>query len=308
MLVVWRGVRRDDLTLTAHAAPPSAGADGAEGDPMVAAGLDDRERVLRRHAVRQSGPADGRPLVLVHGFGCDSAVWRFVVPDLERDHRVVTLDLVGSGDSDLSAYDPVRYDHLEGYADDLVQVCEALDLHDAVLVGHSVSAMTVVLAAPLLRDRVTGLVLVAPSPRYLDDESTGYHGGFTREAVEQLLEALDSNWLGWSQQMAPVIMGTDHPELGDELTRSFCRTDPRVAAQFAEVTFLSDHRADLPEARVPTLVLQCSEDALASPEVGHYVADHLPEGRFALLSATGHCPHMSAPQETVAALRAFLGT
>jgi sigma-B regulation protein RsbQ len=268
----------------------------------------DAERVLLRHAVRLSGDPAGRPLVLLHGFGCDSAVWRFVLPLLEDRFRVVTLDQIGAGDSDPAAYDPVRYDGLEGYADDLVQVCEALDLRDAVLVGHSVSAMTVVLAAPHLPERVTGLVLVAPTPRYLDDEVTGYRGGFTRQDIEGLLEVLDSNWLGWSESMAPVIMGEDHPEMAADLTRSFCRTDPQIAAQFAEVTFLSDNRADLEQAVMPALVLQCTRDALASESIGEYVAEHLPRGELLVLQATGHCPHMSAPAEVAEAVRRFAGT
>lgn len=287
--------------------PPRGGGDqrAPAVEPVSPAAVG-RDGVLQRHAVRETGRPDGRPLVLVHGFGCDSTVWRFLLPELEQDHRVVTLDQAGAGESDPAAYDPVRHDALEGYADDLVQVVEALDLHDAVLVGHSVSAMTVVLAAPRLPARVTAVVLMAPSPRYLDDESTGYRGGFARQDVEALLEVLDSNWLGWSEQMAPTIMGPAHPELGAELFRTFCRTDPRVAAQFAEVTFLSDNRDDLPRVQVPALVLQCSQDALAAPSVGEYVAAHLPQGRFRLLEATGHCPHMSAPAETAAALREFV--
>lgn len=273
---------------------------------MAPSTTQDRDRVLRRHAVQRTGRPDGRSVVLVHGFGCDSAVWRFLLPYLEPRYDVITLDLVGAGHSDAAAYDPARYDSLDGYADDLVELVEALDLSDAVLVGHSVSAMTVVLAAPRLRDRVTALVLVAPSPRYLDDEGAGYRGGFTRADVDQLLDALESNWVGWSASMAPAIMGPQHPELGQELVGSFCRIDPGVAAQFAEVTFLSDNRADLARVDVPTLVLQCSEDVLAAVDVGAYVARELPQGSLQVLRATGHCPHMSAPDETAAALRAFL--
>lgn len=274
---------------------------------MTLSRADDRERVVRRHAVQRSGRPDGRTLVLVHGFGCDSAVWRFLLPYLEADYDVITFDLVGAGRSDVTAYDPARYDSLDGYADDLVELCQALDLSDAVLVGHSVSAMTVVLAAPRLPGLVTALVLLTPSPRYLDDEEAGYRGGFTRADVDQMLDALEANWLGWSEAMAPTIMGAQHPELGQELASSFCRIDPGVAAQFAEVTFLSDNRADLGRVDVPALVVQCSEDALAAVSVGEYVARQLPAGSLTVLRATGHCPHMSAPDETAAALRAFLG-
>lgn len=274
---------------------------------MALSRLEERERVLRRHAVQRTGRAGGRQVVLVHGFGCDSAVWRFLLPHLEPRYDVITFDLVGAGRSEAAAYDPARYDSLDGYADDLVELCEVLDLSEAVLVGHSVSAMTVVLAAPRLREHVTALVLVAPSPRYLDDEAAGYRGGFTRADVDQLLDALESNWVGWSESVAPAIMGGQHPELGQELVGSFCRIDPGVAAQFAEVTFLSDNRADLERVAVPTLVLQCSEDTLAAVAVGEYVARQLPHGSLQVLHATGHCPHMSAPDETAAALHAFLG-
>ncbi len=274
---------------------------------MAPSSLEERERVLHRHAVQRTGRPEGRTVVLVHGFGCDSAVWRFLRPHLEQDYDVVTFDLVGAGRSDPSAYDPARYDSLDGYADDLVQLCEVLDLSDAALIGHSVSAMTVVLAAPRLPERVTALVLVAPSPRYLDDEGAGYRGGFTRADVDQLLDALESNWVGWAESTAPMIMGAEHPELGQDLAGTFCRIDPDVAAQFAEVTFLSDNRADLAQVEVPTLVLQCSQDALAAVAVGEYVADELPKGSLQVLHATGHCPHMSAPDETAAAVRAFLG-
>lgn len=262
--------------------------------------------VLRRLAVREHGPPDARPLVLVHGFGCDSEVWRFLLPHLVDDHRLITLDLVGAGASDPTAYDPARYDTLDGYAADLVELCEALDLEKAVLVGHSVSAMTVVLAARDLPGRLHGLVLVAPSPCYVDDEADGYRGGFSRTDVEGLLDALEANWFGWAEDMAPTIMGAGHPELAGELARTFCRIAPQVAAQFAEVTFLSDHRSALPDLDVPALVLQCSQDALAPLPVGEYVAEHMDRASLHVLRATGHCPHMSAPEETAAAIRTFL--
>lgn len=265
-----------------------------------------QQSVLRRQAVRECGVPDGRPLVLVHGFGCDSEVWRFLVPHLVEHYRLITLDLVGAGSSDRAAYDPERYDSLSGYAEDLVELCDAMELENAVLVGHSVSAMTVVLAAVDLTERVTALVLVAPSPRYLDDEAEGYVGGFTRTDVDGLLDALEANWFGWAESMAPMIMGPGEPDLAKELASTFCRLEPRVAAQFAEVTFLSDHRADLSRVDVPALVLQCSEDALAPVSVGEYVTARLPHGSLRVLRATGHCPHMSAPEETAAGIRAFL--
>ena len=260
--------------------------------------------VLERNNVRVSGRGT-QPMVFAHGFGCDQNMWRLVTPEFEADHRVVLFDHVGAGASDLSAYDQERYSDLAGYADDVLQICEALDLSEAVFVGHSVSSMIGVLAATRAPDRIGSLVLVGPSPRYIDDD--GYRGGFTREDIEELLASLDSNFLGWSSAMAPAIMGNaDRPELGEELTASFCRTDPEIAARFARVTFMSDNRADLAAVGVPTLVLQCSDDVIAPPEVGAYVHREIRGSRFRQLAATGHCPNLSAPQETIDAIRAFV--
>ncbi len=258
-----------------------------------------------RHALRLSGVAEGRPIVFVHGFGCDQAMWRFVVPDFEVDHRVVLLDLVGSGNSDLSAYDPDKYGSLRGYAADIVEICRELQLSDVVFVGHSVSAMIGVLALQQAPELFGALVMVGPNPRYVDDGD--YVGGFSRTDIAGLLDALDANHLGWSAQMAPVIMGNpDHPELAEELTNSFCRTDPDIARQFARVTFLSDNRADLPGVAVPTLVLQCSEDVIAPEVVGRFVHAQVRGSSFTMLKATGHVPHLSAPEETTTAIRQFL--
>ena len=260
---------------------------------------------LTRNNVRVSGVAGGPPMVFAHGFGCDLHMWRSVAPAFEHDHRVVLFDHVGAGGSDLAAFDPDRYATLDGYAADLIEICEELDLEDVVFVGHSVSAMIGVLAAIRAPGRFGKLVLVGPSPRYVNDE--GYVGGFGRADIDELLDSLDSNYLGWSRAMAPVIMGRpDRPELGDELTNSFCRTDPDIARHFARVTFLSDNRADLGKVAVPTLVLQCSNDVIAPTAVGEYVHRAIPGSRLAILSATGHCPNLSAPDETVEAIRAFL--
>ncbi|TFV63848.1 alpha/beta hydrolase [Geodermatophilus sp. DF01-2] len=245
-------------------------------------------------------------MVFAHGFGCAQEMWRLVAPAFAVDHRVVLFDHVGSGRSDLSAYDPGKYGSLDGYAADVVEICRELALDDVVFVGHSVSAMIGVLAAARAPGLFGALVMVGPSPRYVDDD--GYTGGFSREDVAALLESLDSNHVGWSAAMAPVVMGSpDRPELTAELTDSFCRTDPDVARQFARVTFLSDNRADLPGVRVPTLVLQCRADAIAPEVVGRYVHAQVAGSVFTLLTATGHCPHLSAPEETTAAIRDFLG-
>jgi sigma-B regulation protein RsbQ len=261
--------------------------------------------VRTRNHVQVSGQPGGRPIVFAHGFGCDQNMWRFVAPEFEPDHRVVVFDYVGAGGSDLAAYDPERYASLDGYATDVVEIAEELDLEDAIFVGHSVSSMVGVLAAKRVPGRFGKLVLVGPSPRYIDDD--GYTGGFSREDIEELLESMDANFLGWSSAMAPAIMGNaDRPELGEELTESFCRTDPEIAARFARATFLSDNRADLPGVGVPTLVLQCSDDVIAPDAVGEYVHRQIPGSRFVKLAATGHCPNLSAPRETTAAIRAFI--
>jgi len=261
--------------------------------------------VLRRNNVKVTGRSDGRPMIFAHGFGCDQNMWRFVAPAFEDGHRVVLFDHVGAGDSDLTAYDAERYGSLEGYAADVLEICAALDLSDAVFVGHSVSTIVGVLAAARDPQRIGKLVLVGPSPRYIDDH--GYTGGFSREDIEELLESLDSNFLGWSSAMAPAIMGNPgRPELGAELTESFCRMEPEIASRFARVTFPSDNRADLPAVRVPTLVLQCSDDAIAPRAVGEFVHREIPDSTFVQLAATGHCPNLSAPEETIDAIRAFV--
>ncbi|GIG28208.1 alpha/beta fold hydrolase [Cellulomonas marina] len=267
---------------------------------------DEAARVLARHNVHVHGPVTARPMVFAHGFGCDQSMWRFVAPAFEADHRVVLLDHVGAGGSDLSAYDEARYDSLDGYADDLVELCTALDLQDAVVVAHSVSSMIAVIAAARTT-RIGALVLVGPSPRYVDDPSTGYTGGFSRADIDGLLETMSGNYLGWAGTMGPLVMGNpDRPQLARELTESFCRTEPTIARQFAEVTFLSDNRDDLAAVRVPTLVVQATRDAIAPVEVGRYVHEHVVGSRLAMVETTGHCPHLSAPEQTVAAVRGFL--
>jgi sigma-B regulation protein RsbQ len=259
---------------------------------------------LKRHNVRVSG-SGRRAMVFAHGFGCDQAMWRFVAPAFEPDFRVVLFDHIGAGNSDRSAYDPEKYGALQGYAEDVVALCRELGVEGGVFVGHSVSAMIGILAAKAAPDLFDDLVLVGPSPRYIDDE--GYIGGFSEAQIHELLDFLDNNYLGWSQSMAPVIMGNpDRPELGAELANSFCRTDPAIAKCFARTTFLSDNRTDLDAVPARCLVLQCSEDVIAPQAVGEYVHAKLPNSHFVLMRATGHCPNLSAPEETIAAIRAFL--
>lgn len=260
--------------------------------------------VIARNNVKVRGSGT-KAMVFAHGFGCDQNMWRYVAPAFEDRFRTILFDHVGAGGSDLSAYDPARYGRLDGYADDVVEIGRALGLENAVLVGHSVGATIGVLASLKAPGMFESLVLVGPSPRYIDEE--GYAGGFGAGQIEELLEFLAENPLGWSAQMAPAIMGNaDRPELGEELANSFCRTDPEIARQFARVTFLSDNRADLPLVRARTLILQCSEDIIAPLDVGNYMQAHIEGSELVVLEATGHCPNLSAPEEVVAAIRRFV--
>ena len=262
------------------------------------------ESVLQRNNVRQAGTGV-IPMVFSHGFGCDQNMWRFVAPAFEADFKTVLFDHVGAGRSDISAYDSKKYATLDGYADDVVELGGALGWKNAVFVGHSVSAMIGILASLRAPEMFSKLVLVGPSPRYIDDE--GYVGGFTAEQIGELLEGLADNHMGWSAAMAPAIMGNpDRPELGEELTNSFCRTDPEIALQFARTTFMSDNRSDLPKVMAETLILQCSDDIIASERVGEYVRDQIPRSRMVYLKASGHCPNLSAPAEVIEAIRSFV--
>ena len=255
-----------------------------------------------------TGRAEGPAVMLAHGFGCDQNMWRLVLPVLAERFRVVLFDYVGSGHSDPLAWDEARYAALDGYAADVLEICAALDLTDVVFVGHSVSAMVGVLAAAREPGRFAKLVMLAPSPCYLDDPATGYTGGFSADDIDELLESLDSNYLGWSATMAPVIMGNpERPELGRELANSFCAADPAMAAVFARTTFLSDSRAELASVAIPTLVLECAQDVIAPREVGAYVHAAIAGSRLVTLAATGHCPQLSAPEATVRQIAAFAG-
>ena len=262
--------------------------------------------ILKRNNVKVSGRGT-QPMLFAHGFGCDQNMWRFVAPAFEEDYRVVLFDYVGSGKSDLRAYDPARYSTLGGYARDVLEVCEALRLRDVVFVGHSVSGVVGLLASieePRLFSRV---VMVGPSPCYINDPPD-YRGGFERADIEGLLELMEHNYIGWANFLAPVVTkNPERPELARELEESFCSTDPRIARRFAEATFLSDNRGDLRRVRVPSLIMQCSEDAIAPAEVGDYLARHLPHSTLRVLEATGHCPHMSHPEETIRVIKEYLG-
>ena len=244
-------------------------------------------------------------MVFAHGFGCDQNMWRLVAPAFEADFRTVLFDHVGAGGSDISAYDSDKYATLLGYAEDLIEICRELGLRDAVFVGHSVSAMIGALASLRAPELFSTLVMVGPSPRYIDDGD--YVGGFSETQIEELLEFLGENPMAWSAAMAPAIMGNpDRPELGEELTASFCRADPRIAKEFARATFTADNRSDLPKLRTKTLILQCSEDIIAPNAVGEYLHANIADSRLMVLEATGHCPNLSAPAEVIAAIKAHV--
>lgn len=252
--------------------------------------------------VAGSGPAT---MVFAHGFGCDQAMWRFLVPAFAGRFRTISFDLVGSGKSDLSAYDRDKYGTLHGYADDLLEILDEFATGPVIFVGHSVSTMIGLLATIKAPEKFLAQVMVGPSPCYIDDGD--YIGGFSRSDIDELLETMDANYLGWSSSMAPAIMGAPgHPELREELTDSFCRNDPEIARHFARVTFLSDHRVDVPQSTVPALILQCSDDLVAPLEVGRYLHRHLPASTLYVIDNVGHCPHMSAPTESSRAIEAFL--
>jgi sigma-B regulation protein RsbQ len=260
------------------------------------------ERRLNVH-IYGDGPTD---LVFAHGFGCDQNMWRLVAPAFAERHRIVLYDLVGSGGSDLSAYDRQRYGTLAGHAHDVLDLVGAVSDRPVVFVGHSVSAMIGLLAGIEAPDRFAAQVMVGPSPCYINQGD--YVGGFEREDIQGLLDTLDSNYLGWASAMAPKIMGApDRPELGEELTNSFCRTDPEIARHFAHVTFLADNRADLPLYHIRTLLLQCSDDLIAPLAVGDYLHRHLPNSELRVIENLGHCPHLSAPRPIIDAMRDFLG-
>ncbi|WP_298806677.1 alpha/beta fold hydrolase [uncultured Pseudokineococcus sp.] len=275
---------------------------------MAAAGVGTGSAVRRNH-VTQQGVPEGSVVLLAHGFGADQSAWGEVVPALAEHHRVVLVDHVGAGRSDLSAYDREKYSTLEGYVDDLLEVCAELDLREVTLVAHSISAMMALMASLREPGRFARLVLVAPSPCYIDDPATGYVGGFSRADVEELLESLDANFWTWSSTIAPMVMGNpDRVELGERLTSSFRATDPDIAQHFAHVTFFSDVRGLLDRVTVPAVVLQCVDDVLAPPEVGDHLHAHLAGSTLVHLEASGHCPHQSAPEELVGAVLAALAT
>lgn len=265
------------------------------------------ENILVRNNVKIFGSGT-QALMFAHGFGCDQNMWRFVAPAFEDDYKIVLFDYVGSGKSDLNAYKPERYGDLQGYAQDVLEICDALALRDVIFVGHSVSSMIGVLAAIERPELFKNLILVVPSPCYINCPPD-YIGGFDRADIEGLLDMMDKNYIGWASFLAPVIMKNDgRPELGAELEQSFCSTDPKIARRFAEATFYSDNRADLPKVKTPSLIIQVTDDAIAPVSVGEFLRDNLVGSTLSLMDASGHCPHMSHPQETVEIIKNYLNS
>jgi sigma-B regulation protein RsbQ len=246
-----------------------------------------------------------QPMLFAHGFGCDQNMWRFLTPFFEEKYKIILFDYVGAGKSDISAYHPERYASLRGYAQDVLDICDAFQLSDVLFVGHSVSSMIGLLAAIEAPHYFQKLIMVGPSPCYLNDE--GYKGGFERKDIESLLDTMEKNYIGWANFLAPAIMGQpNRPHLGKELTESFCSTDPLIANQFARATFFSDNRKDLKKCKIPALILQCSEDIIAPLEVGEYLKANLSAATLSIMKAKGHCPHLSEPEETISLIQQYL--
>ena len=260
--------------------------------------------LIARNSIKVLGEGE-KVMLFAHGFGCDQNMWRYLVPAFAQTHKIVLFDHVGSGNSDLSAYDFDKYDTLQGYADDIIEICQELALSNVTFVGHSVSAMIGVLAALSDNDIFENIIMVGPSASYINSDD--YIGGFSREDIDELLNSMESNYLGWSSAMAPAIMANDErPELSEELSESFCRNNPKIAAHFAKVTFLSDHRHDLKNLKTKTLIIQCSEDVIAPTIVGEFIAENIEFSELVIAKATGHCPHLSAPKETIDIIKEYL--
>ena len=259
---------------------------------------------IQRNNVMISGNGDN-VMMFAHGFGCDQNMWRYIYPAFQDNYQTILFDHVGAGNSDLSAYSFKKYDRLEGYAEDIVEIARELKIKDIIFVGHSVSGIIGLIAAEIAPDLFKSIILISPSPSYINQED--YVGGFSRSEIDELLESLNNNHLGWSMAMAPVIMGNpERKELGNELANSFCKTDPEIAKHFARTTFLTDKRDMLQNTKIPVLILQCSNDVIAPVEVGHYMHNQIPDSKLVVMKATGHCPNLSAPEETISAISSFL--
>jgi len=263
-----------------------------------------KQDIIQRNNVKVLGNGS-QTMLFAHGFGCDQNMWRFIVPAFEDKYKIVLFDYVGCGKSDLTTYNEERYSTLNGYAQDVLEICDALNLKDVIYIGHSVSGMIGALASIKAPELFSKIVFICPSPRYINDAD--YLGGFSHEEIEGLLDVMDNNFIGWASFLAPVVMkNPENPELTAELEESFCSIDPKITKKFAEVTFFSDNRRDLEKIKTPSLILQCSDDAIAPDEVGEYMLQHVRGSKLKKMQATGHCPHMSNPQETIKLIEEFL--
>jgi sigma-B regulation protein RsbQ len=262
------------------------------------------EKIIARNNVKIFGTGS-KPMFLVHGYGCDQNMWRYITPEFKEDYKIILIDLVGSGKSDENSYDYDKYSALEGHAADIIEICDVLNLKDIYLVGHSVSSIIAMLAAIKRPALFKKLIMIGPSPRYINDAT--YFGGFSQNDINDLIETLDANYLGWSSAMAPIIMGNpDRPELAAELEESFCQNNPKIARHFAKVTFLGDNRSDLKKVTTDTLIIQSKTDAIAALKVGQFVHENIANSALAVLETTGHCPHLSAPDKTIKAMKQYL--
>jgi sigma-B regulation protein RsbQ len=262
--------------------------------------------ILTRNNVNISGKGT-QPMLFAHGFGCDQTMWGHITPAFEEHYKIILFDYVGCGKSDKSCYDPADYSSLDGYAQDIIDICHALSLRDIIFVGHSVSGMIGMLAAKLEPHRFSRIIMLGPSACYINDPH--YKGGLEREMVDGILATIDAGTHDWAYNLAPVIMGNpDRPELAAELSTLFCELDPKVASQFARATFLSDNRPQLAALKVPTLIMQCSEDIVAPEAAGSFIHRSIPGSTMVKLQATGHVPQVSAPMETISVMKGYLGT
>ncbi len=261
--------------------------------------------IKKRNNIKVKGRGT-RPLIFAHGFGCDQNMWRFVTPAFEDDYKIIVFDYVGSGRSDSASYDMARYSTLSGYSKDVTEICTALGLRDAIFVGHSVSSMIGVLAHLRQPEQITNLIMIGPSPRYINDPPK-YYGGFEVADIDGMISLMEQNYKEWAKYLAPVVMkNADKPELINELETSFCSTDPLIARNFAQATFYSDNCKDVRKITAPTLILQCTNDAIAPTEVGHFLRDNIPNNTFKQMKAEGHCPHLSHPEETIQLIKEYL--
>lgn len=262
------------------------------------------DKILKRNNVKVFGEGT-QPILFAHGYGCDQKMWRFITPAFTEAYKVVLFDHIGSGKSDLAAYDYDKYDHLKGYAEDLVEICDALSLENIILVGHSVSSIVGALAVAGRPELFDQLIMLGPSPRYINEGE--YFGGFDQQDIDELVETLEANYLGWSSFITPVIIGNaDKEEFAEELKNSFCSMEPAIAKHFAKVTFVGDYREDLANVKIPTLIIQSYPDAIAPVAVGKYVHEKIPGSHYVQLASSGHCPHLTSPELVISAIQTYI--